>query len=257
MRFLALFSCFLLLGWSQAGLAQDAVDLNSWGDESYPAVSGFGAGVWTVSGDGSSVVQSVNGQPTLFYSDFNSFFSEFEGAITVSGGDDDYIGFALGYLPNDSSNPSADYLLIDWKGITQSFNFSTPSCTPGSNAPAGLAVSRVFGVPTADEFWGHTNFDTPACSDLNNGLQELARGASLGSTGWTTGVEYRFTFEFTPSRLRVWVDDVLEIDISGSFPDGRFAFYNFSQANVTYSGFEVTPVAVESSTWGRIKARFQ
>jgi hypothetical protein len=50
------------------------------------------------------------------------------------------------------------------------------------------------------------------------------------------GTEYTFTFEFSSTSLKVWVDDNIEIDITGSFSDGRVAFYNFSQAEVTYSG---------------------
>jgi hypothetical protein len=42
--------------------------------------------------------------------------------------------------------------------------------------------------------------------------------------------------------LRVFVNDVLEIDISGSFNDGRLCFYNFSQSHVRYSGFTVAPL---------------
>ncbi len=164
--------------------AQDDVDLSTWTAESYPAVSGFGAGVWTVAGDNLSVYQSVNGQPTLFYSDFLAFNTSFQGKIKVeTTSDNDFIGFALGFQPGDTSNSSADYLLVDWKQGSQTFNFGSPSCTPGSFAPRGLAVSRVTGIPTADEFWGHTNFDSPACSDLNNGLQELQRGSTQGSTG--------------------------------------------------------------------------
>ncbi len=220
-------------------LAQNPVDLNTWTAESYPAVSGFGAGVWNVTPTGSQVVQTVNGQPTLFYSDFNAFNTEVEGSIEVTGGDDDYIGFAIGYQPGNSSNPSADYLLIDWKRGTQSFDFGTPACTPSSVAPAGLAVSRVFGVPTADEFWGHTNFDA-VCSDLNSGLTELQRGMNLGSTGWTLGQDYLFKFEFSATQLRVFVNGTLELDISGTFSNGRMAFYNFSQAGVTYDAFTLT-----------------
>ena len=32
---------------------------------------------------------------------------------------------------------------------------------------------------------------------------------------------------------------MLELDVSGSFNDGRLGFYNFSQADVTYSSFTV------------------
>jgi hypothetical protein len=182
----------------------------------------------------------VNGQPTMFYSDFNASNSELEGVITVSSGagDDDFIGFALGYRPDDPSNPAADFLLIDWKKSTQPFDFGSPSCTPSSTAPAGLALSRVRGIPTADEFWGHTNFNS-SCSDLASGLEELARGATRGATGWQTGVAYRVRFEFTAAHVRIFVNDVEQISVAGQFADGRFAFYNFSQASVTYSGFTV------------------
>jgi hypothetical protein len=222
----------VLLGAASSAQALP-VELDTWTAESYPAVSGFPAGIWTVSGNKASVVQSQNGQPTMFYSDFNAYNTDVTGKITVSGTDDDYIGFAIGFNPSDSTNASADYLLIDWKSVNQYWNFGSPSDTPGSTAYAGLAVSHVFGIPTADEFWGHVNFDSDA-----SGLTELARGTNLGSTGWTQGTEYAFRFLFTPTVLQVYVDDALELNVAGSFGDGRLAFYNFSQAGVTYSAFE-------------------
>ena len=160
------------------------VDLNLWTAESYPAVSGFPAGAWTVNSSGQSVTQVANGQPTLFYSNFNVRGSDVRGSVSVAnGGDDDYIGFALGFQPGDTSNAAADYLLVDWKGATQFFDFDGLSTTPGTTAVEGLAVSRVTGVPTADEFWGHTDF----AGDPSGGVTELARGATLGSTGWVAG----------------------------------------------------------------------
>jgi hypothetical protein len=225
--------------------APTPVDLNSWEAESYPAVSGFPAGVWTVSSDGFSVLQSKNGQPTLFYSNFDVLNPYVVGAITVvTTSDDDYIGFALGFQPGDATNSSADYLLIDWKQGNQYFNFGAPSCTPGSTAPAGLAVSRVFGVPTADEFWGHWNHNSLACSDLNSGLEELARGSTLGATGWGDNTLYSFKFEYSATALKVYVNDIPEIAITGDFPNGRIAFYNFSQGLVDYNSYMVVVVNV-------------
>lgn len=237
---------FMLLGLVSEGQAQfTPVPLILWTAESYPAVSGFEPGVWKISDDGFSVLQTINGQPTLYYSNFDVFNTEIEGTIeVVTTGDNDFIGFALGFQPGDTTNPDADYLLIDWKQGNQSFNFGDPSCTPGSYAPAGLAVSRVFGIPTADEFWGHTNFNA-SCSDLNNGLQQLARGANLGYTGWADNTSYTFTFEFTETSLKVYVDGVLEIDIDGIFNSGRIAFYNFSQAYVNYESYVVVVVNVD------------
>jgi hypothetical protein len=221
------------------------VDLQTWTAESYPAVSGFPAGIWQVQPGGESVTQTRNGQPTFFYSDFGAMGTDVRGTIrVVTTGDDDYIGFALGFDPGDSTSGSADYLLIDWKQATQDFNFGAPSFTPGSNAPRGLAVSRVTGIPTADEFWGHVDFaENPA-----GGLTELQRGSSLGSTGWATGVDYVFRFVFVPNRLQVYVNEQLELDVSGSFANGRLAFYNFSQENVRYSAFDVSPAIPEPSS---------
>ncbi len=222
----------------------ESVDLSTWTAESYPAVSGFPAGVWTVSWDHLSVFQSNNGQPTLFYSDFTAFNTEVQGTIKVeTTGDDDFIGFALGFQPGDTTNTNADYLLIDWKQGTQHWNFGSPSDSPGGYAYKGLAVSRVKGVPTADEFWQHYDYNTVA-SPAGEGLTELARGATLGSTGWADSKEYTFKFEFTMTSLKVYVDDVLEIDITGDFSNGRLAFYNFSQGSVRYSGFTVEPVVI-------------
>ena len=230
--FAGLATCLLLVGMVGIGNAAP-VDLNTWTAESYPSVSGFNPGSWAVNTDGSEVNQSVNGQPTLFYSDFNSFGALVTGSINVSGGDDDYIGFALGFQPNDTTNSAADYLLIDWKQGDQPFNFGSPSDTPGSTAHSDLAVSRVTGIPTADEFWGHVDFT----SDTSGGLEEIARATHSGSTGWTARQNHKFTFDFGPTNLDVSVDDILELSITGSFSDGRLAFYNFSQAEVTYSAF--------------------
>lgn len=222
---------------SLAGAAQAAtVSLSGWAAESYEAVSGFGAGSWTVSAGGDSVTQTVNGQPTVFYSDFTAFGTALNGTLRVSSGagDDDYIGFVLGFRPGDSTNSAADYLLVDWKRASQSFNFGTPSASPGGDAPRGLAVSRVSGIPDADEFWQHANLDgTPESS----GLEQLARAATLGSTGWNFNQDYQFSFDFGPNNLRISVDGELQFDLTGNFSDGRFGFYNFSQAGVTYSAF--------------------
>lgn len=231
-----LLACGTLVGAAHAA----SVNLNTWTAESYPAVAGFGAGVWTVAPDGSSVLQSVNGQPTFFYSDFNAQGTSVTGKIRVNqgAGDDDFIGFALGFNPGDSTNAGANYLLIDWKKVSQDFNFGAPSASPGGVAARGLAVSRVTGIPDADEFWQHANLNgTPAGS----GLQELARGATLADVGWIEGQEYEFSFDFGPNNLVVRVDGVEQFNLGGVFGNGRMAFYNFSQANVRYSAFEVDP----------------
>jgi len=214
------------------------VNLNTWTEET-PAGSGA---IWTVSPSGDSVYQSVNAFTTFYYSDFDALGNPLSGTIRVdsSGGDDDYIGFAIGFEPGDTTDPSADYLLVDWKKGTQYWS--------GGYGYAGLAASRVTGAVNDVDFWLHTG-----------AVSELARGSNLGSTGWLHDVTYDFQFELTATNLRVYVNGVLEIDVAhGGGTDltsGRLAFYNFSQANVNYgaiksdsiSGFEASPVSVAKS----------
>ncbi len=235
----------VVIAFFAATVAEAAiVDLNTWTAESYNAVSGFPAGDWQVSGGGSTVTQVNNGQPTLFYSDFQAINTNAVGRIRVTGSDDDFIGFVLGFDPGDTTSAAADYLLLDWKRGTQFFNFGAPSASPGGTAFAGLAVSQVTGIPDADEFWQHANLGgTP----VGSGLLELARGSGLGNTGWVIGTEYVFDFNFTATQLQVFVDGALEIDIAGSFSDGRLGFYNFSQADVTYSSFTIEQIPEPTS----------
>lgn len=169
------------------------------------------------------------------------------GKVTATS-DDDYMGFALGFNPNDTTNASANYLLVDWKRSNQFVNFGIDSCGPGTTALPGLAVSRVTGIPTSEELWGHTDQNV-SCSASGQGLTELARATNLGSAGWEVGREYTFAFEFNGTSLKVFVDGVLEIDISGSFSGGRLAFYAFAQVTLTFSEFQVveldtTPPAI-------------
>ncbi|GGE32584.1 hypothetical protein GCM10011360_20540 [Primorskyibacter flagellatus] len=218
-----------------AGAAAAApVNLNTWTAESYASVAGFPDGQWEVAVDGSSVFQTRNGQPTMFVSDFDAQGSEVSGKIKVTGSDDDFIGFVLGFSAGERLDPLADYLLISWKGGNQSYDFGQGDDGPATLAARGLSVSRVTGIPQANEFWGHVDY-APSTS---GGVEELQRGATLGSTGWVRNVEYDFSFDFGPNNLVVTVDGVEQLNITGSFDDGGIGFYNFSQAGVIYSAFE-------------------
>ena len=212
-------------------------------------------GSWSLASDRLSVKQTVNGWPVFFYSDFEVIGSDMQGKIRVeTSGDDDFVGFVLGFEPGDSWSETADYLLIDWKQGNQSYNFGSDypggGCTPGTYARRGLALSRVSGKATADELWGHTNFDDP-CYGLDSGVEEIARAATRGSTGWSDYAEYTFRFEMTATSLRVFVNGTKEFDVTGSFSNGRLGFYNYSQAQVRYSGFEAevnnSPIAVDDA----------
>lgn len=189
-----------------------AVNLSTW-----TATPG---GNWTVAADQNSVFQSINGAPTIFYSNAPSQGLALSGTITVeTNSDDDFIGFVLGYGPEDTVAGTTDFILIDWKQINQSFyGFS----------PAGLAISRVT-APIGDNAgaWAH---------DSSLGVTELARANTLGSTGWVDNQTYTFELTFTDSLIEVFVDNVLQLSVVGSFSDGGFGFYNYSQQSVRYAG---------------------
>jgi hypothetical protein len=199
------------------------VDLSTWIDYSP------GGGNWTVQGVlNDSVLQSVNGNPTFFYeAGTNAQGLALSGTIKVeTTGDDDFIGFALGFDSDDINSTSADYILIDWKQLNQ------------SPAKIGLAISHV-SDSTDDsngfnDYWDHTG-----------GVTEIQRGATLGNVGWGDNVEHSFDLQFTSSLITVSVDGNLELsitpaDVTGisSFDDGSFAFYNFSQNPVRYGAIQ-------------------
>jgi MYXO-CTERM domain-containing protein len=193
------------------------VDLSSWLID--------GAGNWTLqsqSEPNDSVFQSLNSRPTMFFNNMNSQGTQLSGAIEVqSSSDDDFVGLVLGYDDNDlfGSNPTTNYVLVDWKQITQ------------EGWEAGMAISRVTGAIDA----GGTDTSADAWLHVGN-VTFLERAATLGSTGWADNTQYQFDVEFLPTNIKVFVDGVKQFDINGTFENGAFGFYNFSQESVLYAG---------------------
>ncbi|WP_455903663.1 DUF4215 domain-containing protein [Microbacterium sp.] len=191
-----------------------AISSATWIQEAYT-----GGGSWTVNADGSAVTgANPNSAPSVMLSDFEAIGSHGFTIQPTHGGDDDFIGFVLGFNLDDDTSVAADYLLFDWKGRTQN--------AYSADADAGLALSRVSGIPTDGEFWGHTGAVT-----------ELARANTLGATGWVDDTVYSFRVEQTDSHLQVWVNDVLEFDIAETVAGGNFGFYAFSQIDTIYAPF--------------------
>lgn len=228
-------STALVLGVISAPGLAAPTNLSTWAED--------GSGNWVVAGDNNSVNQTLNGDPAVFYSDFNSLGRKLSGTITVNtNSDDDFIGFVVGYNPGDLSSAASNFIVIDWKQLNQgSF---------GCNADIGLAVSRATaGLGNNAGAWCHEG----------NGVTELARGSTLGATGWQDARTYTFDIEYTANNLKVFVDGALEINLNGAFTDGRFGFYNYSQANVTYAGItdDVLPPAIpEPTTWAMMIGGF-
>lgn len=195
----------LLVGAQSVTAAVIPVDLTGWTSE--------GSGSWTVATDNNSVFQSQNGNPTVFFeSGTTSHGQALSGQIEVqTTGDDDFIGFVLGYSTGELN--SGDFWLIDWKQGDQ------------STAVDGLSLSYVGAGASTNDFWSHSGAVT-----------ELQRATNLGSTGWADNTIYNFDLVFTDSLIQVYVDDVLEINYAGTFTDGAFGFYNYSQGSVRYAG---------------------
>lgn len=145
-------------------------------------------------------------------------------------GDDDFIGFVLGYDAGEIFSSTADFYLVDWKQ-------EQPGSTPAWDA--GMSISHVTNGSNGNvtfppaPYWNHT----PGEVDL------ITRATTLGNTGWVDFTEYTFNIVFTSTLISVVVNGLQEISITpadvpgvSSFTDGSFGFYNYSQAQVLYAG---------------------
>lgn len=224
-----LLSTALLAAAGAAMAAEVPIDLNTWSKRG-PSANGS----WTVAGDGSSVVQSINGDPTFFVSPGNEIDKTLRGKISVlTSSDNDFIGFVFGFNAPASTGNDMDFVLFDWKKADQTYL--------GVTALEGFALSRVQGTITdySPGFWGHAS---------STGFNVLA--THYGTTlGWVSNTEYDFSILYQASRIRIDIaggafgTGTTIFDVAGSFPDGRFGFYNYSQQSVRYAGLteELTP----------------
>jgi hypothetical protein len=166
------------------------------------------------------------------------------------GTDDDPVGLGIGMPQNAMVTGDADYLLLQWKGVTQTFNYADANpafpfhdSTPGGSDPVGLSLSRVRGTPTADEFWQRA--DLPMASPDPGGLTQLGRGAFYGTRTYNRqNRRHQFEIHYTPDNIKVWVDGLLEFDINappGSpFPEGTLGLYEQAQQpSGAYAYFDV------------------
>jgi len=96
-----------------------------------------------------------------------------------------------------------------------------------------MAISRVTGSINA----GCCDFGADAWDHVGN-VNLIQRASTLGSTGWADNTEYLFDISFTSTNIKVDVGGVEQFNINGTFEDGSFGFYNYSQAQVRYAGIE-------------------
>jgi hypothetical protein len=215
----------LLLGAAAAHAVP--VALTHWTAENTPKLGDQPNAQWVVQAGGTSVKETTNGQPTFFYSDFTAGGKLITADVKAGSSDDDFVGFVIGFDPGEATSASAQYLLVDWKKTDQFHNFAAPSTVAGSTAQRGLAISLVQGAPQADQFWGHGAGITELFSD---------------TTPYVPASTYQFSFTVLANTVTVGLNGSTLYAAQGSFGDGRFGFYNFSQANALYGNVEVSPV---------------
>ncbi len=233
---------FTLLGlFAMAGsLALAApIDLTTW-QKRGPAANG----TWNVASGGGSVTQTTNGNPTFFVSPGNFLNSTLSGTIRVVSSDDDFVGFVFGFQGPAATGNDMNFLLLDWKRGNQTFG--------GRLAQEGFALSRVNGTITDYNpgFWGHTDSDEFDVLATDYGADR----------GWRPSILYTFEVLYQENRIEVVVSGgafgtgETIFDLAGTFEAGRFGFYNYSQAGVTYAGIteEDTPLPPPPPPGGEI-----
>lgn len=219
----------------QERLCGGDINFNTW------AQSGLSTdGNWVVSGDGSSVNQTINGVPTFYNGKKDYLNVRFSGKMrTDFTGDDDFMGMVFGY---QGDVLSANYpiqlktYVFGWKQKNQ--------VVFGNDWPEGFSLIEVNKtVNTKQEFY--EAFTAPF-----TGSTVLASDYGLGK-GYTTGIDYDVSIEFTSTKIKIYVDNNLIFDVDGCFDSGKIGFYNFSQPDVTYSDFEyqfISDIAVSDDT---------
>lgn len=219
-----LLSCLLPVVFSCTATTEpglNAVDLTNWRKTTTE-------GSWTVEGAYNNIArQSVNtGQATYFTSDFDVSSDQIiRTTLSAGTGDDDYIGFVLG---------------MD----------CTPTGAPATSCISGTVITLTFGSYVNNGVPGlclvPTTFGTPVTCNSANAV----RAITLGTTPWVPNQGYDFIIEFTPTRIRVWVDLVLEFDYTPLIPLSptarRVGFYAYSQGDLLYRDVQL----LQTGTFG-------
>ncbi|QQX77300.1 MULTISPECIES: HYR domain-containing protein [Aequorivita] len=220
----------VMMFFSQNVTAQCFINLglNSWSVEGDPA-----NGNWIPAVDGNSVRQTINSNPSFYVSNAEYFNTTIQGEFRVeTTSDDDFIGFVIGYQSPNSTTPNNNYnfIMFDWK--------QAPQASGGCTAPAAMRLTRFQGSSSdfAAAFWCQN-------SPIN---QVLATNASMG--GWADNTLYTFQVQYGASNISVWVNGTQIFDVDGTYPSGRFGFYNYSQEAVLYQNFSLPFSAVINKT---------
>ena len=229
-KILFIFSVILISSSSTSVITAAPIDLSSWTALTLNFPGGQPAGNWVLESGNTAVKQTVNADPSFFLNNLNQTSYSIDGSWEVqTTSDNDYMGFVFGY--QNSSN----FYLFDWKQGDQNYS--------GGTATEGMTIKRMTGA-TGDgltdlslgEFWENN-------SDLGD-MTVLAQNHG-GTKGWADNQSYDFHLDFNldPNTFTIIVKEGAtelwnQTIIDPTFSSGQFGFYNYSQANVRYAGFE-------------------
>lgn len=206
-----------LAGWS-------ALTLDYPGEQS--------SGSWVLEAGNTAVKQVINADPSFYLNNLNQTSYSIDGTWQVTtSSDDDYMGFVFGY--QNSSN----FYLFDWKQGTQDYQ--------GRTATEGMTIKQFKGATgnglvdlSVLEFWeNQVSFGDMKVLATNHG----------STKGWADNVLYGFHLDFnvSPGVIKIIITEgtmeLWNVTVNDStFTSGQFGFYNNSQEQVRYAGFEQT-----------------
>ncbi|HWB05802.1 MAG TPA: VPDSG-CTERM sorting domain-containing protein [Verrucomicrobiales bacterium] len=224
------------------------INLSSWTPLTLDFPGGQAAGNWVLGAGNTSVTQTVNADPSFFLNNINQTAYSIDGSwqVVSAGGDNDYMGFVFGY--QNSSN----FYLFDWKAGTQA--------NAGRNAAEGMTIKQFTGATgngltdlSVAEFWEN---------EVDFGDMDVLATNHSTSAGWVAGTTYNFHLDFNvvPGQFSIVVKqgatELWNQTVNDStFTGGQFGFFNNSQQQVKYEGFEQeggTRVPDGGSTFGML-----
>jgi len=231
----------------KAEYIENWVDLSAWKEViyKYPA-NGQGRGAWELSNDNQWATQNINGDPAILVSDIDITGSTIEGSwLMKTNSDDDFVGFVFGY-----QDPGHFYL-VDWKKGEQKYG----GC---GLAKQGISIKIANADYTGPEF-GNLKASQPFDGeDLWNTEGSEGKVSLLfheETEGWEFEKEYGFILKYDPDSFTITIKDGERNIFSKRIKDktyknGKFGFYNFSQAPVIYKGFKtITIIPAKSFPW--------
>jgi len=228
--FKALFLCLPVL--LSGSLSAAPIDLSTWSPLTLNFAGGQPSGNWQLQPGNTTVIQTVNADPSFFLNNLSQTHFSIDGTWRVrTSADDDYMGFVFGY------QNSANFYLFDWKQGSQNY--------VGRDATEGMSIKKLTGATgngqvdlSLEELWeNEVNFGDLTILAKNHG----------NTKGWADNTLYNFhlDFDLNPGEFHIVVSQgattLWDTTVTDStFTGGQFGFYNYSQEAVEYAGFVQT-----------------